>query len=401
MRTKMTRLCIIVHKNYYFDTRIRRYAESLLKRGIQVDVICPPEKFKTMVEVTKGLTVYTIPVQHRQRGRIGYVLEYGSSFVLYSIYLLFLHIKKQYQLIHIHNLPDLLIFSGLIPRILGTPLILDIHDPMPELFKSKYGEEAHKLTYRLIVLQEYLSCKFANAVITANSLFKQNLILRGTPPEKITVINNYPDLKIFNRSLYINVLKSRKGTFSLIYPGTIAPRYGLEIAIRALPLLVTRIPNILLIIIGPEAPYKDQLKQQVEKLGLSSNTIFLPLAKNEEIPQRIAQADIGIYPALYDAHMNIATPTKVLEYAAMGIPIISSRLRIIEELFGNSSVMVFDPGDVDQFAHCVIKLYENPSLREELVLKADQEFVQKHSWENEFQDYLELLNQLTQSKFGN
>jgi glycosyltransferase involved in cell wall biosynthesis len=399
VKIKLTRICIIVHKNYFFDSRVRRYAESLLKCGTQVDIICPPQKYITNVEAEKGLTIYTIPIQHHQRGRFGYVLEYGLSFVLYSIYLLFLHIKKPYQVIHVHNLPDLLAFSALIPRILGIPLILDIHDPMPELFISKYGEEAHKFTYRLIVLQEKLSCMLANAVITANSLFKQNLVLRGTPAEKITVINNYPDLKIFNRSSYIHVRKERKETFTLIYPGTIAPRYGLQTAISALPLLITRIPNISLVIIGPEAQHKDHLKQIVEKLGLSAHTVFLPLAKNDEIPRRIAQADIGIYPALCDAHMNIATPTKVLEYAAMGIPIVSSRLRIIEELFGNSSVMLFEPGDVNQFAQCVIKLFENPSLREELVFKVDQEFVQKHFWENEFRDYLELLNQLLHSKF--
>jgi len=399
VRTELKRLCIIVHKNYYFDTRIRRYAESLLKCGFQVDVICPPQEYEKSFEVIKGLKVYTIPIHHRQRGPIGYVLEYGLSFFLYCIYLMFLHIKNQYQFIHVHNLPDLLVFSALIPRIFGTPLILDIHDPMPELFISKYGEGAHKLIYRLIVLQEKLSCMLANAVITANSIFKQNIIARGTPAEKITVINNYPDLKIFNRSSYINARKARKEAFTLIYPGTIAPRYGLETAIRALPLLVTRIPNISLVIIGPEAPHKEQLKQLVEKLGLSSHTVFLPLAKNEEMPQRIAQADIGIYPALCDAHMNIATPTKVLEYAAMGIPIISSRLRIMEEIFGNSSIMMFEPEDVNQFAQCVIKLYENPSLREELVLKADQKFVQKCCWENEVQKYLALLNQLIQGKY--
>jgi glycosyltransferase involved in cell wall biosynthesis len=398
MRIKVMRLCIIVHKNYFFDSRIRRYVESLLKCGWEVDVICPPHKFEKALEVKKGLTVYTIPIQHRQGGRIDYVLEYGLSFIFYFIYLLFLHIKRHYQIIHVHNLPDILAFSALIPRILGTPLILDIHDPMPELFISKYGRGAHKLTYRLIVLQERFSCKLVNAVITANSLFKQNLVARGTPAEKVTVINNFPDLKIFNRSAYNHVRKEKRETFSLIYPGTIAPRYGLEIAIRALPLLITRIPNILLVIIGPEAQHKDQLKQLVEELDLSSHTLFLPLIPNEEIPQRIAQADIGIYTAVCDAHMDIATPTKVLEYASMGIPIISSRLRIIKELFGNSSVMVFEPGDVKQFAQCVINLYENPALREEMVLKADQEFVEKHCWEMEFRVYLELLSRLLHGK---
>lgn len=392
-------LCMIVHKNYYFDTRVRRYTESLLKRGIQVDVICPPEEYKTILEVEQGLRVFCIPIHHYHRGHVGYIFEYGFSLILYSLWLLFLHIKNHYQLIHVHNMPDFLAFSALVPRILGTSLILDIHDPMPEVYISKYGERANKLIIWFITLQEKLSCKLASAVITANSLFKANLVKRGIPANKIYVINNFPDLEKFNRTKYNQVQKEKRDTFSLIYPGTIAPRYGLEVAIRALPLIIASIPNISLVIIGPETPYKNQLKQLVEKLGVSAHTIFMPLIPNEEIPQKIAQANIGIYPALPDAHMDIATPTKVLEYATMGIPIISTRLRIINELFGNSAILLFEPGDVNQFAQCVIKLYENPSLREELVLKADQGFVQKHSWESEFCVYSNLLNKLKPGNF--
>ena len=389
---------MVVHKNYYLDTRVRRYVESLLGRGFKVDVICPSENFEKPPTALKGLRVYIIPFHHYDRDRIGHAFEYGLSLFSYCIYLSYLHIKKQYQVIHIHNMPDFLAFAALIPKALGVPLILDIHDPMPEVYESKYGEQASKLMYRAIVLQERLSCMLADAVITANPMFKQNLAARGTPAEKITVINNYPDRKVFSRSSYNHVRKARRETFSLIYSGTIAPRYGLETAIRALPLLVTRIPHISLVILGPETAHKDQLKQLVEKQGLTSYISFLPRIPIEEVPQRMVQADIGIYPALLDAHMDIATPTKVLEYATMGIPIISSRLRIIEALFGDSSIMLFEPGDVDQFAQCVIELYENPSLRDELVLKADQEFVQKHSWESEFRAYWELLDQLLPGK---
>lgn len=222
----MIRICMIVHKNYYYDSRVRRYTESLLKCGFQVDVICPPESYETTLEV-KGLRVYTIPIHHNHRGRIGYVFEYGSSLVLYCIYLLFLHIKKQYQVIHVHNMPDFLTFSALIPRILGTSLILDIHDPMLEVYISKYGERANKLIHWFVVFQERLSCMLANAVITANSIFKENLATRGTHAEKITVINNYPDLEKFNRSAYVHARKAKRETFSLIYPGTIALRYEL------------------------------------------------------------------------------------------------------------------------------------------------------------------------------
>jgi glycosyltransferase involved in cell wall biosynthesis len=298
-------------------------------------------------------------------------------------------------------MPDFLVFSAIIPKIMGARVILDIHDPMPEVFLSKYKEQPHGVILRLIILQEKISCSFANAIITANSNFKANLTNRGIHASKITVINNYPDRDIFDRKAYKQKLQVKREEFILIYPGTIAPRYGLEVPIRSLPELILKIPEICLVIIGQNSKYKDKLMGIADQLGVSSYVQFKPVVPNKEIPSHMAQADIGIYPAQKDPHMDIATPTKVLEFATMGIPIISSRVKIVEEIFGNTSIMFFEPGDVKQFTQCVLRLYENPTLREELVQNADQAFVQKHSWENEFRIYLELLNQLLLGKVAN
>ncbi len=83
--------------------------------------------------------------------------------------------------------------------------------------------------------------------------------------------------------------------------------------------------------------------------------------RNEEIPHELIQADIGIYPAVNDIHMSLATPTKVLEFSAMGIPIVSSRLRMVEEIFGDSAIMFFELHNVSQFTQCIVDLYQNPA----------------------------------------
>jgi glycosyltransferase involved in cell wall biosynthesis len=392
---KKIKICMIVHKNYHHDPRVRRYAESLIETGVSVDVICLVKNDNFVFEKQERLRVYPIPLlRHSSKSRKGYIFEYLWAFVMYFVSLSALHIRNHYHVIHIHNMPDFLVFTALIPKILGARVILDIHDPMPELFMSKYGQRPNKLLLRLICLQEEISCLFADAVLTANSIFKENLIRRGVPAGKITVINNYPNEAIFNRNAYLRQRYDRKNGFILIYPGTIAPRYGLETAIRALPELILRVPEICLIIIGPETPYKDELRRLADELGVLSYIQFKPLIPIDDVPMHMINADIGIYPAQKDAHMNIATPTKILEFAAMGIPIISSRLRIVEEIFGNSTVMFFASGNAGQFAQCVIKLYENPTLREELVRNADQIFVQKHSWKQEFNGYQHVLNQL-------
>jgi glycosyltransferase involved in cell wall biosynthesis len=362
---------MVVHKNYYHDTRVRRYVESLLNTDVSVDVICLPEEGYSFVETNERLRVYSIPVHHKIGSRMRYAFEYLYAFVLYFIRLSVLHIRNHYQVIHVHNMPDFLIFTALIPKIMGARLILDIHDPMPEVYVSKYGERSSKFILSLLSLQEKISCLFANAVITVNTKCKTNLIKRGIPAQKITLIHNYPDPAIFNRGAYLNERHLRRDNFTLIYPGTIAPRYGLETAIQALPELQSRIPEICLIIMGPENDHKDELRRLADQLGVSSYVQFKPSVSTKEVPSYLVTSDIGIYPALKDIHMNLATPTKVLEFATMGIPIISSRMDMVEEMFD-----------------------ENPELGKELVKNMDQKFIKTHSWEREFQDYLHILNQL-------
>lgn len=393
----MVRICMVVHKNYFQDTRVKRYTESLLKAGIAVDVICPIESYVVAIKQQEGLKVHTIPIHHGQKGRMSLMLEYGIALIIYFIMLSILHLRNHYQVIHIHNMPDILVFSAFVPKIMGARIILDIHDPMPEVFISKYGEQASRFAYKLICLQEKISCLFVDAIITANSNFRTNLINRGIPANKITVVNNFPDPVIFNRNNHQHEL-GLKDTYTMIYAGTIAPRYGLDVPIQAIPELIPVIQKICLVIIGPESGYKEELKQLAEQLGVSSHVKFLPVVPNKEVPRHLVQAEIGIYPARRDAHMDIATPTKVLEYAAMGIPIISSRLRIVEDMFDDGSIKFFEPGSVKQFTRCVLDLFINPPSCKELVHNANKTFVRKYSWNQEFRVYIHMINSLLPGK---
>jgi len=168
----------------------------------------------------------------------------------------------------------------------------------------------------------------------------------------------------------------------------------LETVVRALQQLKTDIPEIRLLIFCRNSQYKDELQRLADQLGVLSNIEFMPLVRNEEIPHQLIKADIGIYPAINDVHMNVATPTKVLEFSAMGIPIVSSRLRMVEEMFGDSAIMFFEPQNVSQFTKCVMELYQNPALRQKLAANAYQIFIQKFSWDHEFRVYLKLLHHL-------
>ena len=392
----MLKICMIVHNYYYDDARVQSYVESLTSAGHQVDVLCLRSRKNFFVNVKKGLRIFTIPLCRFDKNHGNYLYEYGLAFTFYTVWLLYLFIKKRHHVIHVHNMPDFLIFTALIPKLFGAKLILDIHDPMPEFYESKYPHKRNGIGTRLMLFQEKLSAVFAHKLITANSSFRNNLIKRGIPGKKVTVVNNIPDPKIFNRNCFHRRKYFKNGYFGMIYPGTVAPRYGLDTAIRALQFLKERIKHPSLVIIGTQTKdkYAMELAALAERLGVSKFVHFIPAVSLKAIPSYIIQADVGIYTARPDPHMNIAVPGKVIEYAIMGIPIVASRLKVLEELFSASAILLFEPDNYEQFAGCILELYNNPLRRQELVRNADKIFVSRQDWKKEQEIYFSLLKSL-------
>ena len=390
---KPVNICMIVQQVYDTDARVMRYADALIEQGASVDVLSTPGEEKLPVERGPNLRVFTIPLPHTSQSLTAYLIEYLLAMFFFSIQLLFLHLRHPYDMIHVHNMPDFLVFAAFLPRIFGAKLILDIHDPMPEFYQAKFQKPANHPLVRLMIWQEWLSAAFSHAVLTANQTFKNNLIKRGIPANKITVTQNLPDTRVFDRQKFPPVNDPNK-PFTLLYPGTVAPRYGLDIAIRSLPVLIPEIPNIRLRIIGDDNKTTRQLQMLAAELKVETHVDFISLMPRDKMPEEMAQADLGIYPALPDPHMSIAMPGKVLEYAVMGLPTLTSRLKVLEDVFSERTVYYVSPGSSEEFAAAVLHLYRHPEERSALVEHADQEFVLLQSWDNERQKYFDTLNKL-------
>ena len=314
---------------------------------------------------------------------------------MFTARLLALYARNRYHIIQIHNMPDFLVFSALIPKLFGAKLILDVCDPMPEFYRSKYAVgQKRSVMANVLAAQEKLATGFVHAVTCANPNFKEVLVRRGVPADKVTVVNYVPDPCLFARTRTGAGRLGGRAGLVLIYPGTIAPRYGLDVAIRALPALVPRIPGLRLAILGPQDEYTSQLAALAEQLGVSAAVELQPLVPLGEVATHIVGADVGIYPALPDPHMSIAMPLKVLEYVMVGIPVVASRLRVLSDLFPESAIMFFNPGDVDAFPRCVLELFEHPTRRRDLVCAADETVLPQLNWDKERRTYFELLDRL-------
>lgn len=387
------KVCMVVNQIYYTDTRVMSYASVLAQAGAQVDVIASRHSDRSDSSQHRNIKIYSIPLARNDSSGPGYIFNYIFSTLFFIIYASVLYFKRGYHIMHIHNMPDTLILAALLPRLFGAKVILDIHDPMPNVFMSKYHQSRRNLLVRFFEMQEKISASLANEVITANPLFKDLLIQRGIPAEKILVVNNIPNPLFFKQK------KSRKtgehgGKFTLIFPGTIAPRYRLDIAIKALPGLCKEIPNLCLKIVGKRTHHSEELAALAGELGVSAYLDFVPFIPADEVPMEIARSDVGIYTALPDPHMSIAMPIKVLEYVTMGIPVVASRLPILEAFFDETTMLFFSPGDVDEFASHVLSLYREPALRRKFAERAMSHFAGKYSWRHEFNQYLQLVKKL-------
>jgi glycosyltransferase involved in cell wall biosynthesis len=388
------RHCMVVHAYYPLaETRVQRESEALLARGYEVDVICLRLPTDVPEECHRGVQVYHLPVkQIRRNGFLILFLNYLHFFILAAIKLTQLHLRRPYHTVQVHNLPDFLVFCALIPKLNGVPVILDLHDLMPEFYAAHTGKGmAHWLT-RLVVWQERVSCRFADHVITVTELWRRVLIGRGVPPAKISVVMNVADGEVFRRDA-VRPLPRTNGRFHLLYHGTQVRRYGVDLILKAVNRLRSEIPELRVSIHG-RGDYHVVLRRLVDELNLNNyvqfNTEYVPLS---DLPELICAADVAVVPYRRDVFTDGILPTKLMEYAALGVPAIVARTPAISDYFDDTMVEFFMPDDVDELAACILKLYRDQARRTALVQNVNQ-FNERYNWTKLSNDYIALVESL-------
>jgi glycosyltransferase involved in cell wall biosynthesis len=383
----MARVCMVVFNNYVSDPRVRREAEALIERGDTVDCICLcPENITKL----NGVRLFYVSGS-RYKGAnpfrliAGYILFFLYAFFKVSIQ----HLRAPYDVVQAHTMPDFLIFTALVPKMLGAKLVLDMHDLMPEVYVAKFGPGSSKLMLRLIYWVERLSVNFADKAIAVHKPHLDILVKHGNPRAKFSIVLNVPDHRIFTRRPRT---ESNDGKFRLIYHGTIPKRAGLEMTLRALARARKSIPNLHFEIIG-SGEGVDAMLRLAKELKLEDCVELTETVRVEKLPAMIVQADVGIVPYTADAFTQYVLPTKLLEYAALGVPAIVSRLPTVEAYFDSDMVAYFEPGNEIELAEQIVRLYRNPQLAAELAVNATR-FTEENNWPQQREIYYRLVDSL-------
>ena len=388
----MARICMVAYTHYSTDSRVRREAESLVERGDVVDFICLGSRNEQSIEYYNGVRLIKIHVgRYRGTSSLMYLSSYLQFFLIVTFRLLWLQLKNRYHVVQIHTMPDFMVFTAIFPKLLGVRIILDVHDLMPELYQSKFEYKEDHPLIRLIRWMERCSIGFADRAIAVHQPHLDALCRHGNDPDKFSVLLNLPDAKLFFQS--DDPSAESKFGFRLIYHGTVSKRHGLEAAIRAVATLRGRINGLTLDIIG-EGDDISRLAEMVDAMDIGELVrIHMGMVPMERLIPSIRRADVGIVPIVCDDFTRFMLPVKLLEYVALGKPVICSRTETIEAYFDDSMIQYVTPGNVSELVQSILFLYENPDRRKTLAANAD-EFNHKHNWERQKLVYYQLIDSL-------
>lgn len=392
------RIGMAVLAYYGRDARVRRYAEALARRGYVVDVVALKEPGAPKTETISGVNVIRVPMGRQRRGALYYLFEYGF-FTLAAAW----HLSRQhYAVVHIHNMPDLLVFAALVPKLRRAAIVLDIHDLMPEVYQSKFEAGPNHRLVKAMRLEERMSFRFSHAIIYSAQTFRDIAAGRGAGIGKRgAVFINTADTALFDRKDHPWRGGGSEGVFRVLYLGTISYRHGVDQAVAAVARVRDGISNIVFDIYPRFAEGEGEplrvLKAQVADLGLGDVVRFYDPVPLDDVPAILASADVGVFTPHVDAHIDIALSLKVPEMAAMSVPIVATRTAVMDTYFGDEGILFFDDGDIDACAEAIEWVHRNPVEARELTAKADG-FLEQYSWDREQQRYADFLVDLAESR---
>jgi len=381
-------VCMVAYSQYFRDARIKRYVGSIEGKGGIIDVLALQEDGTKHHEQIGNCRVFYLTEKYQGSNRLLYVWSYLNFFLKAFFKLTSLYMKNRYSAVHVHNMPNFIVFAAIVPRLLGAKVILDVHDLMTANYIAKFTGSKPSLMVQCLMFEQKIAAMFASHVLCADHMQKAYLENEcNVPKEKLTAVLNLPDERIFCRREPTH----SSNIFRLIYHGTIAKRLGIDIMLEAVSKIKKEIP-VQLSIYG-SGDYLPEALRLAEKLNLGEsayfNKAFFPV---EKVPEMVSGMDIGIIANRKTlATDRFMLPVKLLEYVYLGIPVVAPRLRNIQSYFDEDMIEYYDPENVDALAECIVRLYREPKRRESLI-KQSARFYDKHSWKIQGKEYLTLIS---------
>jgi glycosyltransferase involved in cell wall biosynthesis len=382
-RARRARILVLVENlSVPFDRRVWQESRALVDAGHDVVVICPRGgKQDTESEaVIEGVRILRYPLRAATGGPAGYVREYG--FAIWHTLRLALRVRCEgpVDVVHACNPPDLLFLVALPLKLGGTRFVFDHHDLVPELFLSRFPGRGAPL-HRVAWLLERLTFAAADGVISTNESYRNVAIHRGRMrPERVSVVRSAPDLARFERRHPDAELRRGKHHLAA-YLGVMGPQDGVDYALRALAYLHHDLgrDDLHTIFMGTGDAFDDMVAL-AGQLGISAHVEFTGRVPDEFVQRCLSTADVCLSPDPKNPLNDVSTMNKVVEYMAMGRPLVSFDL--VEARVSAAGAAVYAPANDERaFAQLVDELLRDPQRRERMGELGRARVEQALSWD--------------------
>ena len=374
-------LIIVENLPVPFDTRVWQEATTLVENGYTVSVICPKGKgYEKEEEVLAGVHIYRHDLKTEGSGFVGYVKEYGSA--LYHEIRLAKKIYKEigFDVIHGCNPPDDIYMVAKHFRKYGVRYVFDHHDICPELFEAKFGKRG--LLYKSQLWLERQTYRHAAFAFVTNESYKKIAIERGgMDPAKVYVLRSGPRLERLRiQEPKLELKKGRK--YMVGYLGVIGKQEGIPYLLEAARYIRNELhrDDICYGIVGGGTSL-EELKTLSVSMGIDDIVTFTGRAPDDVMLDYLNTADICVNPDEYNPMNDKSTMNKVLEYMALGKPIV--QFDLTEGKYSAKEASVYaNPNDAVDMGKKIVELLDNPQKRQEMSVYGRKRIVEELSWEH-------------------
>jgi glycosyltransferase involved in cell wall biosynthesis len=388
----VSRLAIVVHAVYPGDPRIRRQSDALRAAGHEVDLFCLRSPGEAAEEVDGALHIVRLPVNRAFTGFAGHLAEYLAFTGLAALRLAREHRRRRYRLIQVATVPDFLAFAALPIRLNGIPLLLDLHEDMPEFFRDRFAHPLLRPLMPVITGSARAAAAVATEIITVHEPLRQLSIARGVPPGKISVVMNSADTALFDAARHPRRPFMEDGELRLIHHSNLQRLYGLDVAIEAVALIDPAVVPHRLDVYG-DGPFRPAVEAAIARTGTAGRVHIHGRVPLDDLPALLAGSDIGLVPSRSEPYLHYSLSTKLLEYAAMGLPIIASDLATFRAHFSEAAIRYVPGADAPALAAAIRELVADAGNASRLGAEAHRQSA-AYAWEVQAARYVAIVERL-------
>lgn len=381
MPTQRSVLIIVENLSVPFDDRVWKEATTLRDSGYAVSVLCPRGQGSMKgYEFLSGVHIYRYPAWHEGDGSLGYLWEFASALFFQILYAWWIFGRRGFHVIQGCNPPDNIFLVALAFKLCGVKYIFDHHDAVPELYLSKFGREG--TLYKLQLVLEALTFRLSDVVIATNNSYREIAIKRGMrDPDNVFVVRNGPDLEKFQAVAPNPALKFGK-QYLVAYVGTMAGQEGIDLLLdAALHIKRSGRRDIHFTCIGG-GPGLAHFQNMVVQNDLADMVNFTGRVPKQQLLETLSTADVCVNPDKPCPMNNISTMIKVMEYMALGKPIVQFTLKEGRFSAGEASLYSDNERGVPHFAEQIEWLLAHPEERQAMGSYGRKRVVDALAWQH-------------------